>query len=92
MPPLPTLILLEESKLQTEQSSNKSAHLSLPIHLSVETWDQATAVTLRQTIMLVIIHELFFQRVKVVYQIPLLELRKSKVRFSFFFFFLLLLL
>jgi len=34
--------------------------------------------------MLVITHRLFFQRVKVVYQIPLLELRKGKVRFSFF--------
>lgn len=84
MPPLPTLTLLEESKLQTEQSSNKSAHLSLPVHLSVETWDHATAVVLGRVIMLVIIHELFLQRVKVVYQIPCLELRKSKVRFSFF--------
>lgn len=67
MPPLPTLTLLEESKLQTEQSSNKSAHLSLPahlsllVHLSVEMWDHATAVALGWIIMLVIIHELFLQ-------------------------------
>lgn len=74
---------IEERKLQTKLSSNKGAHLSLPLP-AVEMWDHATAAVLTMVVMLVIIHEFFFQRVKVVYQIPLLELRKSKVRFSFF--------
>lgn len=78
MPPLPTLLLAEKRKLQTEKTSNERVHLCLPLHpllkcgimrdvpAAENAWNHPGIVPLR---------------VEAVYPAPLPELHERKGRF-----------
>lgn len=82
MPPLPTLLLVEKRKLQTEQVSNKRVHLCLLfsplLKCGTISSDVTTAGNAWNNPGIVL------PGVEAVYPIPLPELQKRKVRFPFF--------
>lgn len=88
MPPLPTLLLVEKRKLQTEQVSNKRVHLCLLfsplLKCGTISSDVTTAGNAWNNPGIVL------PGVEAVYPIPLPELQKRKVRFPFFLLLLLL--